>query len=282
MKTRRIKFKKEQCAPSTNKRALAGSCFSDNVLYKLKNAYNTSRVKKIEENNPKKIWHALKTELQECDSESCWVKTLNVADSEIKNYTFAPKKPSSWKKNKNTWLTNYDILKVMTQYEHAFPHFKFLGPSPIDFDAMEETECVWKDLCDFNLKRYLNQGKKYLGIVFNLDTHDKAGSHWVAAFIDVPKQTFYYFDSTGEPTPKEVVRLVERVKQQFKEGGVAMKFQENRVEHQQGNTECGMYVLYFIAYMIVYNDFSKFSKDRKTVTDKRVESLRNVMFNDTT
>lgn len=281
MKTRKRKFKKEQCAPS-KKKGIAESCYSNDVLYKLKNEYNKTHRQKIKENKPKKIWHALKSQLQEeCDSESCWVKMLNVdMNSELKYYTFSPKKPDSWKKNKNTWLSNYDILKVMRQYEHAFPEFKFLGPSPIDFDVIDQSQCVWKELCDFNLKPYLEKGKQYFGVVFNLDTHDLGGSHWVAGFIDVPKQTFYYFDSTGESTPEEVVKLVERVRQQFKQEGIDMKFQENRVEHQQGNTECGMYVLYFIAYMIVYNDFSKFNKGGKPVTDKRVEALRNVMFNE--
>jgi hypothetical protein len=278
MKTRK-NFKKERCAPSKT-RKVTGSCLSVHGLSKLKAAFNTSRRKKIRENSPTKIWHALKNELKHCKNESCWVKRLNVTNSELKDYTFAPKKPNSWKKKKNSWLSNFDILKVMTQYEHAFPEFKFLGPSPIDFDKkLSKTQCVWKELCSFKIKQYLKKGKKYLGIVFNLDTHDKSGSHWVAGFIDVPKKKFYYFDSTGEPTPKEVVKLVNRVKEQFKEEGIDMKFQENHVEHQQGTTECGMYVLYFIAYMIVYNDFSKFNKDSKPVTDKRVESLRNQMFN---
>lgn len=274
MQTR--KFKTEQCAPS-QRNSIPGSCIRPEGIYKLKNAFNKSRRRKIRSNDPKKIWNALRNELHQCDRESCWVKMLKVEDSELKDYTFSPRKPSSWKTNKNTWLSNYDILKVMTQYEHAFPEFKFLGPSPIDFDVYtNKTMCVWKDLCEFNISQYLKQGKKYLGIVFNLDTHDLAGSHWVAGFIDIPKQTFYYFDSTGERTPKEVVRLVERVKQQFKQEGIAMKFQENRVEHQFGSTECGMYVLYFIAYMIVYNDYSKFNQ---AVPDKRVESLRTQMFN---
>lgn len=280
MKTRRH-FKKEQCAPS-KKKGFAETCYKDDVLFKLKNAYNRSRKKKITVNTPKQIWYALKTELEEeCDRESCWAKTLKVDDAELKDYTFSPKQPQNWKKNKNTWLSNYDIIKVMTQYEHAFPEFKFLGPSPIDFDVIKDNECVWNDLCNFHLKTHLNNGKQYLGIVFNLDTHDKGGSHWVAGFIDVPKQTFYYFDSTGERIPKEVSALVHRVKQQFKGEGIDLKFKENRVEHQKGSTECGMYVLYFIAYMLVFNDYSKFNQDGNPVRDQRVESLRHIMFNKT-
>ena len=37
-------------------------------------------------------------------------------------------------KNKNTWLNSLDISRVMKQYEDNYKNFRFLGPSPIDFN----------------------------------------------------------------------------------------------------------------------------------------------------
>ena len=53
-------------------------------------------------------------------------------------------------------------------------------------------------------------------------------------------------------------------------------------QHQQGNTECGMYSLYFIITMIddsktMKNKIKMFQKE--TITDHHVQSFRNKYFN---
>ena len=53
----------------------------------------------------------------------------------------------------NAKNTNIDILNVMKQYEHIYPNFEFIGPSPIDYDThLSYGECVWEELCKFNLQ----------------------------------------------------------------------------------------------------------------------------------
>ena len=60
-----------------------------------------------------------------------------------------------------------------------------LGLSNIDFDD------------------FVTEGKTKLGLVINLDTHDKSGSHWVALYIDLKQNQIYYFDSIGnKPGPR--------------------------------------------------------------------------------
>ena len=91
-------------------------------------------------------------------------------NTELKSYTFAPKSPSSWKKDPNTWLTSVDIEKVMKQYERKYNHFEFIGPSPIDFDHHKiYGECVWEELCKFslqdNIKRNGFKGSKNRKII---------------------------------------------------------------------------------------------------------------------
>ena len=74
-----------------------------------------------------------------------------------------------WKDNINEWLSSIDIDQFMRQYEHAHKDFIFLGPSPIDFDSKKiYGECVWEELCHFNLRKLLKRNKKKIGVIFKL------------------------------------------------------------------------------------------------------------------
>ncbi len=56
------------------------------------------------------------------------------------------------------------------------------------------------------------------------------------------------------------------------------KFQQNSpFVHQYSNTECGMYSLYFIIYMLIYKDFKIFKTRR--IPDKEMKYLRTILFN---
>ncbi|MBT7790583.1 MAG: tetratricopeptide repeat protein, partial [Calditrichaeota bacterium] len=77
------------------------------------------------------------------------------------------------------------LLMHMEQYERAYPYYRFIGPSPIDYDSqMAYGECVWNELCNFNLKKTIDRNKTKIGIVFNTDPHYMGGSHWISMFID--------------------------------------------------------------------------------------------------
>lgn len=280
MKTRKKKFKKENCGPF--KRENKFTCYNTKTLTKLKDKYNELYAhRKINTNNPKDIWLSLRNGLEDkCNRESCWLNVLGDENKEkIKKITFSPKKPDSWNHNPTEWLSNFDIDYVMEQYEYYFPEFKFIGPSPIDFDAvLSNNQCVWEELCKFNLNEYMKKGIKYIGICFNLDHHNEPGSHWVTTFIDIPGKHIYYFDSNGDPSPKEVKKLVIRVMQQGNTKNIKFKFQENSpFVHQRSNTECGMYSLYFIIYMLLYRNFKLFKTQR--IPDDEMKYLRTILFN---
>ncbi len=78
--------------------------------------------------------------------------------------------------------------------------------------------------------------------------------------------------------PPEITELMNRVDQQFKEMGIQIKRYVNTVPHQKGNTECGMYVLYFIICLLENikkpHDFYK-----RRIPDQEVEMFRNIYFN---
>jgi hypothetical protein len=258
-------MKPEVCSPSKTRKVF--SCYSNKDLHKLKNKYNKTNRNKIKSSSPKQIWKELMKHM-ECEKESCIASKLN-----IKSYNFAPKSPLEWKKNPTTWLSSTEITDVLTQYELAYPNFKYIGPSPADFYFRENGTCVWEELCKFNVKE-MKKTKTRVGIVFNLDTHEGDGTHWVAIFMDLLARKMYYFDSTGEEIDEHIRKFYDKVNAQEP----YTLIQNHPTEHQFGNTECGMYTLFFIIIMIHTNKFSLFT-NKRVFSDKSMVALRKKIFN---
>jgi hypothetical protein len=300
-KTRRRtqkQFTRMNCSPAVlGKTATQTSCFTNKALITIRDAYNAKHLdSRIMTDVPAEIWGELKTKLSSCSKEDCWLN--EITDVGVRNkldkYLFAPDKPNEWKNDPNAWLSNFDIFEVLDQYEKTYDNFKVIGPTPIDFDTKPPSmngECVWKDLCTFSLEKYVKNGKTKLGIVFNLDKHDKGGSHWVSMFVDFKDQFIFFLDSAGEKIPKEVDALVQRIVEQglSQSPPLHMHFYENcPLEHQYTNTECGMYSLYFIITMLTnkaenkrfsnFMDKIRFFKDKR-IPDRYINKFRNVYFN---
>jgi hypothetical protein len=151
--------------------------------------------------------------------------------------------------------------------------------------------CVWEGLCDINIKDLQSKNIDKIGIVFNLDTYDEPGSHWVALFADLnPSRPYiFYFNSTGASIPTEIKKLVTRMKKQYGNTKPRIKLLSNvGTSHQKGNTECGMYCLFFIITMLTGDSGfeQNMSLDEKImlfknakIPDKYVEYYRNEYFN---
>jgi len=252
------KLQPMNCSPEVDGKTIKeGSCFTPEILLKIKNAYNESHPNDpILSRDPREIWQTLHDRLTSCAKEDCWLKEIKSQElqKQIKHHIFAPNQPIEWKKNPNEWLSNYDIFNVARQYEKPYPHFKFLGPSMIDFDAKPKDmggQCVENDLCNFQLLHYIKKRINKIGVVFNLDTHDKTGSHWVSLFVDLENRFIFFFDSGGSGIPREVRILINRIKFQAKAQGIKMRLYSNgHFQHQYGNNECGMYSLFFIITML--------------------------------
>jgi hypothetical protein len=220
-----------------------------------------------------------------CNTESCWLKQkadFGPVSSDFSD-SFAPESPPEWKMNPNEWLSSEDIIKVMKQYEKAYKCFDFIGPSPIDFDTKKlYGECVWEELCNFSLVNQIKKGKTKIGIIFNTDPHNKPGKHWISLFINIKKKKIFFFDSTGDEAPKQIVEFIERIKSQ----GLALKPKikfisdsNEGIEHQYGGTECGIYSLYFIVHMLEDKLTEHYLKTH-ILKDEYMEKFRHVYFND--
>jgi hypothetical protein len=297
-KTRRLKKKrggktmKMNCNPAVIKLKVSSeSCYTPDIIDKLKQGYNKNHPDNIIQAKSHKLIIDELSKRLKCNKEDCWLNQLPESERKyVDEKIFAPDQPQSWKKNPNEWLSNHDIMDVLHQYEETYPEFKFIGPTPIDFDTVlpnnhKNGKCVWEDLCNFNLSNTLQKGIKKVGIIFNLDKHDESGSHWVSLFLDIPNRVLFYFDSAGNPTPPEITTLVNRIQKDFHLlQNKGLQYHENYPhQHQKKNTECGMYSLYFIITMLTSNK-SNFKSNinifkNGKITDEFVQQFRGKYFN---
>lgn len=277
-------FVRLNCSPENHGGNNKYTCYTDEDLIKIKNFWNKRYPDKpIITNEPKEIWLHLRNHYASiCNKESCWITRLAKGTKLEKELmeSFAPESPEEWKKNPNEWLSSLDIINVMNQYEKKYKCFEFIGPSPIDYDTqIIYGECVWDELCKFNLRDQTKKKKTKIGIIFNLDPHYKGGSHWVSLFINIKKGTIFYFDSAGDDIPDQIMKFVNNVIEQGKKNNIFFTFDKNYpVEHQYGTTECGVYSLYFIVHMLEDKITGHYLKTH-ILKDAYIEKFRNVYFN---
>ena len=281
------KLKKLQCGPEGNAKKF--TCIRDESICKLKTLWNKRHPDdKVNNGTIRNTWKQLKNKLKNvCNKESCWLKQ-KFAKKGIGNelsVAFAPESPAKWKKNPNEWLSSNDIIAVMKQYEKKYKCFEFIGPSPIDYDTHKMYgECVWEELCHFDLSDQIKRGKTKIGVIFNLDPHYKGGSHWVSLFININKGSIFFFDSVGKTIPPQIKKFVDMVKRQGlhlnNKDKIEFVYDENHPqEHQFGDTECGVFSLYFIIHMLEDKHDGEYFKTHY-ITDKCVQRFRKIYFNE--
>jgi len=265
----------------------------------------------------KMIYEELKKNLSKYketnNKEYCWLKLSAFKNKFISSdNVFVPEMPTEWCHQITQWreslidapwLSNYDIDNIVEQYEYKYNDFKFLGSTPIDFRHKKYGSCVlsvfnqdkekskWlkfnkeKNFCDYNPLGY--KDKKIFGIVFNTDKHDSGGRHWMSMYINIEKKLILFFDSavTYLHLHPEIKDFIENIKKQYK---FKFTFKFNNIKHQQSNSECGMYSIYFILTMLDADQSKKYSSEQifdtyfnsseKTISDKLMVLYRTQLF----
>ena len=263
-KTQKRDLKK--CAPNNNNNNF--SCFGKPALLRICKSWNDfykeDPISYTNNLNIDQLWNKLDDKLRnKCNNEWCWmeqefVKKANINTRDI----FRPSMPKKWYDHEREWLNTTDIENVMQQYEKKYDDFKFIGPVPIDFDYKPHPgTCIVNELCKINLTQLLKKGIHKLGVIFNLDPHDKPGSHWVALYSDVKDGGVYYFDSYGVEPPKEVKDLMNRLTKQGKNHNNKMNADVNKVRHQFKNSECGVYSMHFIINLLEGKSFKEVTEN---------------------
>lgn len=287
------------------KSIMTSSCLTLDVLKKLVQAWNTYSKKQgnttksdiIDINQPAESMYAELKRKFDGDNEIFWFEQeaiQSVMDrskiDEIKMKLYRPIAPDSWNENPEEWLSNFNIEAVLNQYVKKYPEFISYGATPIDFDKRASgigSSCLVNSICSISLQSLFSKGKKYIGVVFNLDKSGEPGSHWISLFVNIPHGEINFWDSVANNPPIEVERLMSKLENQLiimKQSKLNDKLQYekpikqiNKRRHQFKNNECGMYSLYFIIEQL---DNNKSFKEvcNKIVLDAKMNAMRKEYF----
>lgn len=293
----------KKCAP--NKKFIDGSCFSIESLKLIATEYNkinTQNLIKINNNKKDMIKQLTKAFSKSCSNQTCWLRmdiVKKIKNDDIHNNTFRPHGPS----NGYDWLSTTNINDVINQYENKYNDFVFLGALPNDFQELQMLGLSNIDFDDF-----VTEGKTKIGLVINLDTHDKSGSHWVGLYANLIKNQIYYFDSLGHKPGPRIKKFNNKIlnymyKKKYNDklqiGGLLREIKKNKntsskhitllnnklnefdirynnIQHQQKNSECGVYSINFILRAIKGESFDSITKN--ITNDDKMNECRNVYF----
>lgn len=281
----------KKCAPG--KKYEEGSCYTINNLLSMAILINKKdpdyqiELKKDKRYLLKKINKFMKGKFN-CNDQVCWLKTelIESLDNEdINFFTFRPDGP----KNKD-WLSTSNINNVMHQYEKKYPEFKFFGAVPYDFEDLSFLE-----VANVNFNDLEKNGKSKIGMVVNLDKHNKSGSHWVSLFIDFNNDQIYFFDSFANQ-PGDLVKkflgkaLKHMYKKKFNTNLTQNDLDEynnnldnfdvryNDIRHQFKNSECGVYSMNFIIRLLNEEGEDFDSITQNITRDDEMNECRKVYF----
>ncbi len=258
------------------------TCYSKESLLKIAKAYNlqnpNNKIEDIDKLDQEKLWNIIRNKLSGiCGyDEYCWRKldfVKRLKDSQINLYTFKPKMPEEWKKNRYTWLNTYDILYVMKQYEKLHNDFIFMGVVPSDCPTKINCE-----LSNIEIPHLLNSGIRKMGIIFNLDVSSGQGTHWIGVFSEFNKKKceIDYYDSNGEEPIPLIKKFLFDLSKNFEKNNIRPTIIYNDRRHQYGNSECGVYSMNFILERLYGSNMYQISKMK--ILDKDMNFMRQLLY----
>jgi len=279
-------FDKNKCSPLEDDNEF--SCMDDDIIIDVAKIMNSKLSTNIDlQACPRVIHKQICDKLKELKggkSESILLDMNSIINELPKDKlqrfkdSFRPEQPDEWEKNFNEWLSTTELDKVMIQYVKDDKTLYYPGATPMDFN----NNCsVNSGLCHFNLSNLLKKGKTKIAIIFNTDDHDEGGEHWISMYVDckgvnLKKPCIYFFDSVGSEPPEEVQELIDKIKKQGLDNNITFTTFINNRQHQSSSTECGMYSLHFLIYMIEGGNFKNYVKNKKS--DEYIEKFRNIFF----
>jgi hypothetical protein len=274
-----------QCA--LNRQGRSWTCFELEELELMSKAFNQTSlgltnpidlpglqvVADAKENAYKRLlWLALQERFAPyCkDNEACWLDSVDLANQLklisptaydiLHHFTLKPKGT----KKRNGWLSTSEIDYVMNQFVATFPHFTYIGCFPSDYYRLHPGKFA-KDVTSID-----NQA----AIIFNVDESHQNGSHWVTVFFDVDRSTgmweIEYFDSTGDFPPPNLEEFLTHP--YFADADIVV----NNKKHQRGNSECGIYALFYVLQRLQGYTMEEINDER--IPDGEMNRFRDVLF----
>jgi hypothetical protein len=211
----------------------------------------------------------------ECSNQHCLLEKTNGALSsaavDAERLRLKPLGPAATRK----WLSNSNIDWSTQQWTQLFPDFH-----PIPFAMMNfmSYDCALKKFDPAALR-----DARTFACVLNTDHHPGRGKHWVCVFGDMRTTpwTIEYFNSSGRPPPAELVNWMVDMRQRMRRcapGGACDDVVVSRRAHQEGDSECGVYCLFYIWSRLHGVPWTAFRENR--VADHEVAAFRPRLFVD--
>jgi len=190
-------------------------------------------------------------------------------------------------------LSNFDIDGVLQQWAAStFPRFYNFDFNMMDFERTKSSLArtnvadivegrVAQDLGAFGRVR---RKCDVFACVLNTDVSTGGGKHWVAVLGDCRGKspgtpwTVEYFNSAGNPPPAPVARWMERAAGELAglAPGPVKTVALTSVRHQKSQSECGLYVLYYIRRRLEGAPYSDFA--RALIPDGAMTEFRKHVF----
>lgn len=202
-----------------------------------------------------------------CTSESCiinhptfrdFAEKWGVASQELtRELELRYKAPGP--RNSFELLSNNHIDSTLRRWARVYPDFFPCTFAMMDFDKNGDRFGTIDLLSVIDGRESVNLGPGIgmvvraattFGCVLNTDVSTGGGKHWVAAFVDCrpsnKKWTVEYFNSAGNPPPRPVTGWMERTRARLQQRHPTTTVAVTTVDHQESQTECGLYALYYI------------------------------------
>lgn len=194
-------------------------------------------------------------------------------------------------------LSNFNIDGVLQKWAAAHPKFFNFSFNMMDFEArggsLARTDVagILEGSEPQNLGAMggvVRRPCDTFGCVLNTDVSSGRGKHWVAVFGDCRGENEWsveYFNSAGNPPPPPVTRWLENSAArlaEFRAGhprtygtGAVVPVPLTDMRHQDSQTECGLYALYYIRRRLEGAPYTEF-RDARIPDEAMVEFRKHV------
>jgi hypothetical protein len=198
-------------------------------------------------------------------------------------------------------LSNYNIDETLQRWGRVFPEFFPCPFAMMDFDTngdlfgSADFPAILEGRAPVNLGAEVGAVRRpcsCFGCVVNTDVSTGEGKHWVAVFVDCrppPGEPWSveYFNSTGRPPPAAMTRWMERTRSALTEYRMTLPGARTAVcdvtaeavsdmDHQESQTECGLYAMFFIRRRLEGTPASFF--ESQLIPDEAMTAFRSHVF----
>jgi hypothetical protein len=266
-------------------------CSTNETVHEMKKYLKNKNIDISEFKTSKDIVDTVKKDLK-CSTEECILTSPGFVKDDINEiieeslYRIKPTGPANSTKLLNN--TNIDnVLKKLTKRHDGFYHMDF---QMIDFAGEKNSSGEWivnknqkitptaLGIIDMT-KDVLNKKFKTFGVVMNTDYRTGGGIHWFSLFCDFRSNpiTIEYFNSSGNRPPRQIQDWLIKTENNLNSAGNKAKVVIlSGFVHQQSETECGLYSLYYIWNRL--NGVPAMNFQDKKVTDANMTKWRKQVF----